>query len=109
MGIKVPKIGAHDRVNGRLLLSDIGSSNVFDKLSDLPSANFFYRKAMDILLKIQRAGQSADDEDNLDLLNEATLEKELNLFPEWFFVFHLEWRINGYYEDLLKKTSKLLI
>ncbi|MCE3607187.1 phosphotransferase [Massilia sp. P8910] len=83
-GVSVPAIAAQDVANGFLLLSDLGSTTYLQRL-DVDNAPFMYSDAVDALVKFQLASEPGVLPD----YDRAFIERELNLFPEWFVGKHL--------------------
>jgi hypothetical protein len=87
-GTHVPEVYAQDLERGYLLLSDLGSTTY---LADLmgeggdANADARYRSALDALVKIQLASKPKQ----LPPYDRALLERELNLFPDWYLARHL--------------------
>ncbi|MFB9242547.1 phosphotransferase [Massilia antarctica] len=83
-GVSVPAIVAQDVANGFLLLSDLGSTTYLQRL-DVDNAPFMYSDSVDALIKFQLASEPGVLPD----YDRAFIERELNLFPEWFVGKHL--------------------
>lgn len=83
-GVTVPAIVAEDVANGFLLLSDLGSTTYLQRLT-VDNAPFMYSDAVDALIKFQLHSEPG----KLPEYDRAFIERELNLFPEWFIGKHL--------------------
>ena len=83
-GVTVPAIVAQDVANGFLLLSDLGTTTYLLRL-DVDNAPFMYSDAVDALIQFQLHSKP----DVLPNYDRAFVERELNLFPEWFVGKHL--------------------
>lgn len=83
-GVTVPAIVAQDVANGFLLLSDLGTTTYLQRL-DIDNAPFMYSDAVDALVQFQLHSKP----DVLADYDRAFIERELNLFPEWFVGKHL--------------------
>ncbi len=83
-GVSVPAIVAQDVASGFLLLSDLGTTTYLQRL-DVDNAPFMYSDAVDALIKFQLNSQPGVLPD----YDRAFIERELNLFPEWFIGKHL--------------------
>ena len=83
-GVHVPEVYAQDLGQGFLLLSDLGNTTYLNVL-DAATAPELYRDANAALVDIQRASQPGVLPD----YNRALLERELNLFPDWYVARHL--------------------
>ena len=84
-GLHVPDIIAEEREKGFLLLTDLGSQPYLNKLN-AKSADVLYKSAIDALIKIQLCDQQSI---TLPEYNRGLLQKELNLFSEWFLHKHM--------------------
>ena len=89
-GVHVPEVHAEDLEQGFLLLSDLGSTTYFDVL-DAGTAPHLCRNANAALVDIQRASRP----DVLPEYDAALLERELNLFPDWYVARHLGRRLDA--------------
>lgn len=86
-GVHVPKILAQNLDLGFLLLSDLGSTTFLQALNHQnASASQLYGEAADALIKIQLSHQAA----SLPAYDEALLQRELDLFPDWYIAKHLQ-------------------
>jgi len=83
-GVTVPAIVAQDVANGFLLLSDLGTTTYLQRLT-VDNAPFMYSDAVDALIKFQLHSEPG----KLPEYDRAFIERELNLFPEWFIGKHL--------------------
>ncbi|MBK7355719.1 phosphotransferase [Propionivibrio sp.] len=83
-GVHVPVVYDKDLDHGFLLLSDLGRTTYLDAL-DHTTAPKLYHDANVALVRIQLASRR----DILPGYDRALLERELNLFPEWYVVRHL--------------------
>jgi len=99
-GINIPKISAYDMDLGFLLLSDFGNRSYLDELNE-PSADPLYKAAIDSLIAMQLMPV---DKISLPEYDNALLNQEMDLFPEWFLNKHLS--IDT--PEFLTETFKLL-
>ena len=83
-GVHVPTVHAENLEQGFLLLSDLGNTTYLQAL-DAHSAPSLYRDANSALIQIQLASRSGVLPD----YDRALLERELNLFPDWYLARHL--------------------
>jgi len=83
-GVHAPKIIKEDLAQGFLLLEDFGSTPYLDVLNK-QTADQLYGDALQALLKIQTANT-----DGLPEYDEAFLQQEMQLMPEWFLKTHLK-------------------
>jgi aminoglycoside/choline kinase family phosphotransferase len=84
-GAHVPEVLARDPERGFLLLSDLGSTTYLAALDAGADADELYRAAIDTLLAIQRASRPG----SLPVYDRALLQRELDLFPEWYIGRHV--------------------
>ena len=83
-GVHVPEMYAQDLEQGFLLLSDLGNTTYLNVL-DATTAPALYRDANAALVDIQRVSRPGV----LPAYDRALLERELNLFPDWYVAKHL--------------------
>ena len=103
-GVTVPAIVAQDVASGFLLLSDLGTTTYLQRL-DVDNAPFMYSDAVDALVQFQLHSKP----DVLPDYDRAFVERELNLFPEWFVGKHLgiemtqeqSAQLNGVFEAII--------
>jgi aminoglycoside/choline kinase family phosphotransferase len=79
-GAHVPAIHAQDLGAGFLLLEDLGDATYLDRLKAGAKARPLYEAATDTLIRIQQASRAGA----LPEYDRALLERELNLFPDWY-------------------------
>ncbi|HMN64542.1 MAG TPA: phosphotransferase [Burkholderiaceae bacterium] len=82
-GVSVPTVLAADLERGFLLLDDFGSTTYLSQLAS-GDADALYRDAIDALLALQAASRPAVFPD----YDRALLERELNLYPDWYLARH---------------------
>lgn len=83
-GVHVPDIHAADLEQGFLLLSDLGRTTYLDAL-DAQTAPALYGDANAALVALQRASRPGV----LPGYDRALLQRELDLFPDWYVARHL--------------------
>ncbi|CAM3445575.1 aminoglycoside phosphotransferase family protein [Paracidovorax anthurii] len=85
-GLNVPQILAWDEAHGFMLLTDLGSQTVIERLDpERPAdAHAWYLQATDVLLQWQQASRPGV----LPAYDEALLRRELALFPDWYVARH---------------------
>lgn len=83
-GVTVPTVLAQDLEQGFLLLADLGSQTYLSKLDD-SSAHGLYADAAATLVRIQAATRPGE----LPAYDRALLQRELDLFPQWYVARHL--------------------
>lgn len=82
-GAHVPEVLAQDLAQGFLLLSDLGNATYLSVL-DADNASLLYGEATATLIDIQRASKQGV----LPEYDRALLQRELDLFPDWFVARH---------------------
>jgi aminoglycoside/choline kinase family phosphotransferase len=83
-GLHVPDVLAQDLERGFLLLSDLGRQTYLDVLNE-DNADALFADAIDALVRWQRASRP----DVLPAYDAALLQRELDLFPDWYLARHL--------------------
>ncbi|HTY02633.1 MAG TPA: phosphotransferase [Rhodocyclaceae bacterium] len=84
-GAHVPDVLATDLERGYLLLSDLGSTTYLANLTEA-NADAHYRAAIEALIRIQLASRPNE----LPPYDRMLLERELNLFPDWYLARHVK-------------------
>jgi N-acetylmuramate 1-kinase len=103
-GINVPKILEQSIAEGFLLLNDLGNKTYLAQLND-ETANHLYQDATNALIKMQLASRP----NVLPNYDAALLQRELDLFPQWYLRKHLQIELSGSQQDQLKKAFELII
>jgi len=103
-GLNVPKILEQNIVEGFLLLNDLGTKTYLAELNT-ETADQLYKDATHALVLMQMASKP----DVLPNYDEALLQRELDLFPEWYLKKHLNLTLNKQQEEQLKKSFELII
>lgn len=106
-GLNVPKIIAQDIPNGFLLLSDLGDKTFLSVLqapNGMEVAADLYRDAINVLVTMQLASKP----NIFAEYNEALLTREMELFPEWYVVKHLNVILTDVQLQTMKKSFDLL-
>lgn len=80
-GIHVPTIYRKNLDQGFLLLEDLGSQSFLDQLND-SNVDLLYQSALDSLFKLQT--RARDEGDRLPQYDRALLQRELDIFHQWF-------------------------
>ncbi|HEX8989087.1 MAG TPA: phosphotransferase [Rhodocyclaceae bacterium] len=103
-GVHVPDVLAQDLEQGFLLLSDLGSSTylaAFDAENTVP----LYRDAIDALVRIQAASRPGE----LPSYDRPLLQRELDLFPDWYIARHLKIELSdAQRKDLTESFERIL-
>ncbi|MES1190831.1 MAG: phosphotransferase [Steroidobacter sp.] len=103
-GVHVPEVIASDITRGYLLLSDLGTQTYLDVLNET-SADELFSVAIDALIRWQLASKPGE----LPVYDEALLQRELNLFPEWFIGRHLQRDLDEARQQALQQMFSLII
>ncbi|MBJ6136707.1 aminoglycoside phosphotransferase family protein [Marinobacter litoralis] len=104
-GIHVPDIAGEDLNQGFLLLEDFGDNLMLGAVTE-QNADTCYRQALDELVRI--AQQSAPAEHALPHYDDAMLDREMALFPDWLLEKHLGLTLCNQQRALLDTTFSLL-
>ncbi|WP_296592338.1 phosphotransferase [Methylophaga sp.] len=84
-GLNVPHIYQQDLQQGFLILSDLGNTPYLSQLS-VETADELYKKAIDSLISLQ---QIPCENPSLPQYEAALLQREMQLFDDWFLQRHL--------------------
>ncbi|QWD74072.1 phosphotransferase [Polynucleobacter sp. TSB-Sco08W16] len=103
-GLNVPKILEKNTAKGFLLLNDLGNKTYLAELND-ETANHLYQDATHALIQMQLASKP----NVLPNYDEALLQRELDLFPEWYLRKHLEIELTDVQQAQMKQSFKLII
>ncbi len=102
--INVPEILDEDLDQGFLLLSDLGKHTWLEVLNE-DNADQLFALAVSALLQIQ----TIDAQAVLPTYDRALLQRELELFPEWYVQRHLGLDIDSSLREQLDEVFELLI
>jgi len=103
-GLNVPTILGQDIALGFLLLNDLGNKTYLSALND-ETANVLYQDATHALIQMQLASKP----NVLPNYDEALLQRELDLFPEWYLKKHLSIELSDTQQAQLKNAFALII
>ena len=103
-GLNVPKILEQNLAEGFLLLNDLGTKTYLAELNN-KTADHLYKDATHALVLMQLASKP----DVLPNYDEALLQRELDLLPEWYLRKHLNIALNEQQTEQLKKSFELII
>jgi aminoglycoside/choline kinase family phosphotransferase len=106
-GLYAPSILAWDEPQGFMLLDDIGAQTMMDVINrDDPQANHgLYMRALDALLVLQQSSRPGV----LPVYDEALLQRELSLFPDWYLTQHRQLQIDSTQREMLNKTFQTIV
>ena len=102
-GLNVPKVIAQDLTQGFLLLSDLGDDTYLSKLT-AQNAQQLYGDATDALIKLQLASKP----NVLPAYDSALLNREMELFPDWYIAKHLGIALQANIHEVLRATFETL-
>lgn len=103
-GVHVPHVIAQDIARGFLLLSDLGTTT-FRSALDERSADALFGDAIEALVKWQLASRPGV----LPPYDAALLNRELELFPDWYIGRHLDRPPDAAQRAVLDRIFRLLI
>ena len=106
-GLLVPQILNWHAQYGFILLDDLGAQTMMEVIDkSKPQANIgLYLRAVDALLQLQQSQQGH----TLPPYNEALLQRELHLFPDWYVAQHRQLELSDTQKNALDKTFGLII
>jgi aminoglycoside/choline kinase family phosphotransferase len=106
-GAHVPHVHASDVRRGFVVMEDLGNTQYLSVLRAGRGVDKLYGDALAALANIQVRGARAAQQ--LDPYSREPLERELNLFPEWFLQKHLGLDLTPEERALLTVTNEILI
>ncbi|HEY5604836.1 MAG TPA: phosphotransferase [Gammaproteobacteria bacterium] len=106
LGLNVPLVLAENAELGFLLLSDLGATQYLAVLNT-GNAEPLYNDAMAALLKLQLHTPRAHDA--LPAYDRALLQRELEIFREWYLQKHLGLRLSEQQQNIIDDAFALLI
>lgn len=102
-GLNVPEILAQDLEQGFLLLTDLGQQTYLDVITE-DNADALFQDAIDALLMLQRLPPDTE----LPAYDAALLQKELQLFPDWYLRHHLGIELDEQDQAVWEQICRLL-
>ena len=105
VGVNVPRVIEADLSQGFLLLTDLGNQPYLDALSD-QTVKTLYADALDALLKMQHDVTVEDC--NLPVYDLALLNREMELFREWYLRRHRNLLLTVQQQEQLDSIFQLL-
>lgn len=102
-GLNAPQIIAQDLEQGFLLLTDLGDITYLSVLDETTAPNL-YRDANQALIKLQLASQP----NTLPNYDAALLNREMQLFPDWYIAEHLQTTLDDKQQAVLQTTFDVL-
>ena len=106
-GVLAPTVLEWDRLQGFLLLDDLGRQTMLDVIDPArPDASRpMYDQAIDALIKWQLSSRPGV----LPPYDRALLERELALFPEWYIGKHRGVAVEGKLKERLERSFRLIV
>ena len=106
-GVRVPAVLAWDEAGGFMLLEDLGDRTLLSALDPQRPVDAlpYFKDATTALLDLQRVARP----DWLPAYDAALLQRELQLFPDWYLAQHKELQIDQAMRATLDKTFALLV
>jgi aminoglycoside/choline kinase family phosphotransferase len=106
-GVTAPEVLEWDQANGFLLLDDLGRQTMLDVIDPAApeAARPLYDQAIDALIRWQTASRP----DVLPPYDQALLERELGLFPQWYITQHRGLPVEGRLQERLERSFRLIV
>ena len=106
-GLKAPEVLAWQEAQGFMLLTDLGDQTMMSAIDvNNPQANHaLYMQAVDALIAWQLSSKAGV----LPPYDEALLNRELSLFPDWYLAQHRQIDVQGKIRNTLDSTFKMLV
>ena len=106
-GLKAPEVLAWHEAQGFMLLTDLGDQTMMSAIdAKNPQANHaLYMQAVEALIAWQLSSQAGV----LPPYDEALLNRELSLFPDWYLAQHRQLDVQGKMRNTLDSTFKMLV
>lgn len=102
-GLNAPRIFAMDLERGFLLIEDLGNQTYLQALSEV-NADDLFLPALDALVRWQLASRTGELPD----YDEAVLDREIQLFPDWYIAKHLNVALTAGQRDSLQTQFALI-
>jgi len=103
-GLNVPEVLAQDLDRGFLLLTDLGTTTYLKALNEA-NADELFGDAIEALLRLQIASRPGV----LPVYDEALLQRELALFPDWYIGRHLGVELSAEQRRVLAEVTALIV
>ena len=106
-GLKAPEVLAWHEAQGFMLLTDLGDQTMMSAIDvKNPQVNHaLYMQAVDALIAWQLSSKAGV----LPPYDQALLNRELSLFPDWYLAQHRQIDIQGKMRNTLDSTFKMLV
>ena len=102
-GVHVPEVLAADTAQGFMLLTDLGNTTYLKALTE-ENADALFRDAIAALVTWQRASRP----DVLPPYDRVLLQREMDLFPDWYVGRHLGLKLTDAQRESLARINQLL-
>ncbi|MCB1924759.1 MAG: phosphotransferase [Gammaproteobacteria bacterium] len=103
-GLHVPHIHHADPAQGFMLLEDLGAESYLSALDDA-SVDALYADAIEALVVMQAGADAA----GLPAYDEAMLQREMALFPDWLLTRHLGLQLDAGERSMLDAARAILV
>jgi len=106
-GVTAPQVLEWDQSQGFMLLDDLGRQTMLDVIDPAApaAARPLYDQAIDALIRWQLASRPGV----LPPYDQALLERELGLFPQWYVARHRGIAVEGRLQERLERSFKLIV
>jgi N-acetylmuramate 1-kinase len=102
--ILAPQIFEENLSKGFLLLSDLGHHTLFSKITP-QNAHTFYQDVSEILVQMQKNTEST----KLAVYDDVLLQREMQLFPDWYLHQHLSYQLSDTEKNDLNQIFKSIM
>lgn len=99
--VQSPHIYCFDEIQGFMQLSDLGSTDYLDKLTD-DNVDELYAAAIQSIIRMQSIDAALPE------YNEKLLKSEMALFNDWYLTQHLELDLGEVQKNILSNTLNFL-
>ncbi len=106
-GLLAPEVLAWDEAQGFMLLTDLGAQTMMEQIQpEQPQANLpRYMQAIDALLQLQTASRPGV----LAPYDAALLQRELQLFPDWYIAKHRATTLTAPQSETIASAFALIV
>lgn len=104
-GLNVPRVLAQDVQQGFLVLTDLGRQTWLQVL-DAANADQLFARALDTLVRLQQINVAGS---HLPEYDAALLQRELQLFPDWYVQHELGQTLDAQQQEWWRQGSGLLV
>jgi aminoglycoside/choline kinase family phosphotransferase len=104
-GLNAPKVLARDLARGFLLVSDLGATSYMSQLRAGREVDRLFGDATTALVRWQAASRAGE----LPEYDEASLHRELSLFPDWYVARHLGITLTASQAEALERVFRTIL